>query len=443
MDKLYATLKQRRRPEDVAQMILETVGERLTAAERTTLERAARGSLLRSLHAYTSMAQEFARPVGAARQVGKAQELFAGAYPLAPEQCDDPDLVEAFVHHVGTEIRKGYGASDFKADRMNRERRAAAGLDHSKRRYNKLFRHHARMEAKIHKMTAEWRKRDYFLIAKSALASRLPWEEFVRDEASACFVAYYTARANLRSEFTIAGQQRPYDEIADMLFSRVRASETANWYAVAHVYPNPEVFFHLSDAQKGELLGRWYSLLREIAGLLEEVWDRSDIARDTMIVRRGNDSSTWNQTAGAWNKARDHWIGLVYSLGMERMLGAVCPGKALRLMAADVAAWHRSAGGGLDPNTLVWRELPLPWEVLLGDAECTLATIEAVCAKHGIDPVKTGWVAPRPHDTVAQFRPTPELVHGVTVSSPHLAALLRRAGVFSGKEFKPEKLFGG
>jgi hypothetical protein len=389
------------------------------------------------------MAQEFRRPVGAVKQVGKAQELFATAYPLTPDQCDDPAAVEAFVRHVGAEIRKGFGANDFKGDRLNREQRAAAGLDHSRRRYNKLFRHLTRLEAKLHTLLREWQKREFFLVAKSGLASRLAWEEFSRDADTACFVAYYVARCNLRSEFTVAGQQRPYDQIADALFRRLRANPDANWYAVAHVYASPEVFAHLSDAQKGELLGRWWGLLREVAALLKETWDRSDIARETMVVRRGNDSSTWNQTAGAWNRARDHWIGLVYSLGMEDVLRAVCPGKALRLMAADVAAWHRAAGGGLDPNTQVWHELPLPWEVLIGNAECALRTIEAACARHGLDPVKTGWTAPRPGGYVETFRPTPELVHGVSVASPQLATLLRRAGVFSGKDFKPEKLFGG
>ena len=34
------------------------------------------------------------------------------------------------------------------------------------------------------------------------------------------------------------------------------------------------------------------------------------------------------------------------------------------------------------------------------------------------------------------FTPTPELVHGVAVSSPTLAHALRRAGVFSGKPLR-------
>ena len=115
----------------------------------------------------------------------------------------------------------------------------------------------------------------------------------------------------------------------------------------------------------------------------------------TMIVRRGNDSTTWNNTTSAWNKARDHFIALVYALGMDDLLDGMCLGKVMRLMAADVASWHRRAGGGLDPATLVWAELPRPWEVLSGRARCSRAEVESVCHKHGIDPVTSGWIAPR------------------------------------------------
>jgi hypothetical protein len=34
---------------------------------------------------------------------------------------------------------------------------------------------------------------------------------------------------------------------------------------------------------------------------------------------------------------------------------------------------------------------------------------------------------------VQTFRPTPELVHGVTVGHPALASVLRKAGAFSGQ----------
>lgn len=66
--------------------------------------------------------------------------------------------------------------------------------------------------------------------------------------------------------------------------------------------------------QKGRLLGMWLTVLHELAELVREVWERSDINRETMIVRRGNDSSTWNNTASAWNKARASWVALLHAL---------------------------------------------------------------------------------------------------------------------------------
>lgn len=429
--RLYASLSERRRPEDVAEMILELRGESLSPQERRVLQRAARGSLRHLLFGYTSMAQEFARPVGAQQQMATAGDLFETLAPLPPEQCDDPEAVESYVRRAGREIRKRFGENDFKQDRLNRAQRAAADLDLSRRRYNKLFRLLTRMEDKLSTMTREMKKRELTMVGKSGLASTLSWEEFAADVDSACFIAYLTARSNLRSEFTAGRQQRAYDEIADTLFQR--CGPRANWWAIAHVYPKPEVLARLSDEQKGQLIGRWLGLLYEIAELLRETWNRSDLNLATMIVRRGDDSTTWNNLASAWNKARDNWIALLYALGLDEVLDHLCPGKVLRLMAADVAAWHQRKGGDVHPDTLVWRRLPPPWDVLTGREFSSRATIEEICRAVDIDPYQTGWIAARPRTAVAAYRPTPELVHGVAVASPFVAKVLRDAGWYSGK----------
>ncbi|GHO85865.1 hypothetical protein [Dictyobacter formicarum] len=435
MDKLFQSLHQRRRPEDVAQLILEQLTGRLNGQQKAILQNAAQGSLKQRFLTYTSMLEDFAKPVGLARQVAVAGNLF-NIPPLAADQCDNPTLVENYIHQVNQQIKKDFGRNDFKAHRLNHEAREAAGMDISRRRYNKLFRILTRMEAKLQTLINEWKKLELTKIGKSGFSSRITWEMFSADKNSACFIAYYVARCNLRSEFTIAGQQRPYDEIADMLFSRCQNSSTTNWWAIAHVYPDQNVLLHLSDEQKGNLLGKWFSVLQEIAGLLKETWEKSKIKRETMVVRPGNDSSTWNTMASAWNRARDHWVALIYALGMEEILDKVWPGKVLRLMAADVVAWHYRSGGKLDPNTDVWKELPLSWEVLAGTSTCTRQMVEEVCHKHGLDPEKSGWTTPRPRKIVAKFRPTPELVHGVTIENPYLATFLRKAGVFSGKHIK-------
>lgn len=430
---LHASLRARRRPEDVAENVREALGGVLTAAESRLLEKAARGSLKRRIFGYTSMLEDFARPVGMNRQVARARELFETAYPLNEDLCSNPAAVEEFIRTVGAEVGKTFGASDFWLHRLSRPERVERGMEISRRGYNKRFRLLARMEAKLHTLLREIRKREFQMIGKSGLASRLSWEDFSADVDSACFIAYYTARRNLRSEFTVSGQQKAYDEVAEMLFARCRRSGTASWWAIAHAFPRVDVFRHLSEREAGELLGGWFATLQEIGALLEEVWGRSGIDRETMVVRRGNDSSTWNNTAAAWNMARDNWIGLLYALGLEDMLDRFVPGKVMRLIAGDVAFWHSLVGTQKEPNTQVWNELPLPWEVLSGVAACTRPMVEEACRRHGLDPLKSGWMAPRPAGRPARFRPTPELVHGVAVANPYLADFLRKLGYFSGK----------
>jgi hypothetical protein len=366
---------------------------------------------------------------------------------------ETPDEVEAFLRTLNPLIGKQFGQSNYRTDRLDRAARTAAGLDLSKRRYNKLFRAVRHLEEKLFTLLAEQRKAMFEQVAKHGLAHEVSYDAFAQDLESAAFIAYYTARCNVRSEFTISGQQRPYDEVADMLFQRCAGrtpsavarwlgaapsspSPTISWWAIAHVYPTQPVLAGLSAEQQGHLLGRWTSLLQELASYLQELWAQNSFQRETMIVKRGDDSSTWNAAAGSWNKARDNWLHLLYALGMEFVLDELCFGKALRLMAADVAAWHRSAGQDLDPNTQVWTALPLPWQVFAGTATCTRPQVVAVCQQAGLDPEKSGWIAPRPHGVVA-FRPTPELVHGVSVANPYLAALLKRHRYFSGKPAVP------
>ena len=436
MEKLFQSIHQRKRPEDVAQLIVEQLAEQLSKKQNLILQKAAGESLKQRFLAYTSMLEDFARPVGLARQVEAAGHLFASPPPLTVDQCDDPVHVEAYIRQISQQIQKHFGQNDFQAHRLNHEARQAAGMEISRRRYNKLFRLLMRIETKLQTLIHELKKLELTKISKSGFCSRLSWKEFAADEFSACFIAYYVARCNMRSEFTIAGQQRPYDEIADMLFSCCRERSTTSWWAIAHVYPAQEVLIHLSDEQKIDLLGKWFTVLQEIAALLEETWEKSNIRRETMVVRRGNDSSTWNSMAGAWNRARDHWIALVYALGMEEVLEELCLGKVLRLMAADVVAWHYRAGGKLDANTDVWNELPFPWDVLSGKEICTRDMVEVTCRKYGLHPEQSGWTMPRPRQAVARFRPTPELVHGITVENPYLATFLRKAGFFSGKHIK-------
>lgn len=428
-EQLYDTLKERRRPEDIAEMILSLPANRLDATETNLLDKAAAGSLKRNLSGYTSMMQTFSSAIGAGKQVAKAIELFKLDH-LAWAGYNNYAHIEQFIQLVSSIIQKPIGQHNFTQDRLNKDQRKKLGIDLSKRNYNKKWRLIKRLEQKLVTFARESRKNEFQQIAKHGLAHHLDLENFSKDIPSACFIAYYTARCNLRSQFAVEGQQRPFDEICKVLLDR--CGKNANWWAIAHVYTSGEVLMHLTDEQKGMLLGRWTGVLQDIANLLEDVWSYSVINRETMIVKRGDDSTTWNNTAGAWNKARDHWMNLLYGMGMEYILDELCFGKVLRLMAADVVAWHKATGGKLDPNTEVWNKLPLPWEVFTGKAVCTRELVKKYCAMGGVDAEKTGWIAPRVHG-VAEFTPTPELVHGVTVTNPFLATVLKRHRYFSGK----------
>jgi hypothetical protein len=433
-EELFASLQRRRRPEDIAALIGDVLSGKLTRPELKVLDKARKGSLRQNFWGYTSMAQDFVRPVGVQRQVSKAQELFTQAGVLTVAQCDDPEYVLEFVQAISSEIGKTVGSNSFKYDRLNRNERSLLGLEHSRRQYNKKFRLLCRLEDKVTTLAHECKKFEMFQVAKRGLAHRVLREEFFKTDNTACFIAYYAARAGLRSEFTIYGQQRAFDEIAKMLLERCeRERDKAGWWAIAHVLPTQAVLRNLTEERCGELLGIWFGMLQELAQLLEQTWESSQFDRASMIVARGNDSSTWNTLAGAWNRAREHWFALLRALELDHALNGLCPGKVMRLMAADVAAWHRSAGGKLHPDTVVWTALPLPWDVLTRREACTRSDVEQACRNAGVDAEKSGWVGPRPSLRAVAFRLTPELVHGVSVSNTYLADWLRCAGAFSGK----------
>ncbi|PWN70317.1 hypothetical protein C1631_010085 [Chryseobacterium phosphatilyticum] len=429
---LYSTLDARLRPEDVAEMIVELMKNDLEIHELATLNKAANRSLKNSIYGYTSMLQTFGTATGAEKQIKKAVEIFK-INEKENSGYQTTDKIEAFLNEVSPLIHKEVGQNNFKSDRLDKELRKLAGLDISKRSYNKKWRLLKRIEIRLHKFIHESKKIELQKIAKHGLSHTISFENFSSDLNTACFIAYFNARSNLRSVFTNQSQDKPFDEICEMLFNRCkRYAEETNWLAISYIYTDKDVLQHLADEQKGKLLGKWTVILEDISTFLEELWNQNDINRKTMAVKKGNDSTTWNNTAGAWNKARDNWINLMYALGLDSILEDLCFGKVMRLMAADVIAWHLSSGGKIDPNTEVWNIVPLPWEVFQERVFCNKEMIVNACKKAGIDPEKSGWITPRTHG-VSQFRPTPELVHGVTVSNPFLAKILRQNKYFSGK----------
>lgn len=430
--RLHATLPMRETPEQIAQLIKDVCPPSLNRELLGSIRHRLANSIQRRF-GWSSMPTTFKAPENATKQLDKARELALLFLDERLPEGDDPIEVKHLVDQLNSLIGKASGPRSFRDDRLNREARLEHGLTLSRRRYDKLFRLAVRLEDKLARLEAEEAKHRLLLVSKAALAPELTLDQFDGHLPSAAFVAYYTSRMKLRSEFTIAGQQGPFDDLAAKLLGICEKDAGTSWFAIAHVFPRSDVLGRLTGEQKGALLGQWFNVLNETAEKLEIAYRRTDIDLDTMIVKRGNDSSTWNLFAAAWNRARDHWIALIEALELSALLDDIMPGKVMRLMAADVAAWHRSEGGGVHPDTKVWAELPKPWAVLRLEEQCNRYSIEQACAKHGVDPAKSGWTNARPRDTIASFRPTPELVHGVSVDNPYMATIFKRMGVFSGK----------
>lgn len=449
IESLYQSIQARPRPEDVAQLIQELIQDELKTVTNqevrgrlrklhTALEPAARNSLKRGASSYSSMAKDFARVVGADKMVATTAKIFMIPDPPSAVECLMVEKVEDFLARISETIGVDPAHVDFKLNRLNREQRGEAGILLNKRPYNHRFRAIRRLKFKLLKMIKNGKKYQATRIAKSAGATKITLEELGRDLHTAYFVAYLAARMSLRSAFTNDSQVRAHDSISEALYQNAKKSGNTNWWAISLVHSQKEVLTKLSDEEKGMLLGTWTETLHMLSDLLRDTYLENNFDLKNMIVRRGNDSSTWNAAAGAWNKARDQWIKLLFDLNMQGLIQFYFPGKVLRLMAADVVYWHTFSKGSLDdslhPDTKVWRELPHPWEVFSGDATCTREMIELACEVHGVK--KEGWALPHDDKCAVEYTPTPELVHGVSVTSPFLASILKSAGAFSGQELK-------
>lgn len=518
MDALYQTLAHRKRPEDVIKLVVEHYKgypedfNPFNGSE-TCKHDFARVAAQRSYAWRSSMNDAFSTSTNLRKQINRAMLLF----PLLDVDADNPQEVAHLIEVCKTLLAKE--GSDFKKDRLNRAGRKAVAktkkeLDFptSRRAYNKRFRFVSRLEKKYDKWLFVKEMKDLARIAKSRLAFTITREEFERcGVVGGTFIAYVTARLNMRSMFTNTAQTRAYDEIAEAIYQHLGSAPEeprgwqdddngkADWehlhYVIARILPMPFILEHVSHENKGKLLGTWFHQMERASNVLKTTSEANSLNLDEMIVSRGNDSSTWNEAAGAFNKARSGWINTLYALGAESVLDGLAPGKVMRLMAADVARWHRSTNGGLDPDTQIWTMLPRPWEVLGGKAGCTRKMVEEACAKasnvqierlegqlvdvrsqekqkaeeirkqqksntrsYGYHSYRStynyftyqrerleetlnkhmamrdggrGWIKPR-SKSIEQWKPTPEMVHGVTVSSPALASLLKKAGFFGG-----------
>jgi len=443
LDELHATLTRRASCEQVASIIAAGARLNANAAHQCALVAAGHPAWHVS-----SMPDDYERAEpNAGPQLAAAEGMFGwrrGLWGAANREPDpsDPEYLRHVVTLLGLYVGGWQPGMDWKINRLDRRSRHILDpeVDLSRRQYDRRVRLLRRISDKADAIEERRAFRDMVLVGRSGFAHEIPARRFKADPAAACFIAYYVARKGRRREFTLAGRENPVDQLTQALYARCKAKGSrTDWYMIAMVYPRPAVIAKLSDEERGMLTGRWWQVMSATADRLARVWPwrnepdpvKVAYARQKMIVRRGMDSSAWNITASAYNTARAGWLNVGHQVN-PALLDPFCPGKVMRLMAADLAFWHQASGGDVDPNTRVWAELPLPWDVIHGLARCDAGQVRYACRRVMLDPDASGWTAPRATGPAAQFRPTPELVHGVEVASPQWAALLRGAGVFGG-----------
>lgn len=201
---------------------------------------------------------------------------------------DDPISVLEFAALAGAEIGWDPARTDFLADRLNREARADAGVELSKRQYNRRFRVLRRLSAKEGRLERARKMRRMTMLAAAGFVGSIDRDRFRAGPDAACFIAYFTSRRKPRREFSPAGRENPFDQVADLLFERLTAR--SDWAMIGLACPAWDVLRKLRPEQLGALLGRWFAATRSVATELGELWRASDI-----------DTRPWS-CAAAWTR---------------------------------------------------------------------------------------------------------------------------------------------
>ena len=316
--------------------------------------------------------------------------------------------------------------SDDLRDRMPSPVRRQAGIKISRRAYMRQCRVLLSLRRKRAAVVSRGRFSRWERVAQSGWALDLGLESFMRlTPVTRVFVAYYVARRQRQSVFSGSGQDAAWDRVSDNLFPLITPAP-----CLGLIFPHKDVLRSMTDAGRTMLLFKGYAELFAMAQVMGALWLSLGADRATMEVQRGMNSSDWNILAGAWNGVRSLWISLIYACGREEDLDRLLPGKAMRLMASDVMAWHRSLGDDEGPDVKVFKQLPLPWDVVLGREVCGRELVLTAISRAR---VKDTWTKPREPQPPVPTKITNALVHGVAAESPELADMLRRAGWFAGK----------
>lgn len=416
---LHASITSRQRPEDVAAIVAAALAGRLKPEEAAALSEATRFAGRTGY--YSLMADTWEKSSDATSTVAYVARIFS-------EDDTPPSELDALCR-FRDRLGKRVGWSPAKGARWSVEHIHDAGW--SVRRYHRAWHALDVLTEKIYAIERTEQRNFCAVAARAGMAGTITVEEVAADIEAACFVAYFIARRNTRRTFSLEGRDNPFDSIAAMLLARL--TDESDWWMVARAYPRPEVLARLAPERQGELIGFWWKAMRTGAGLCAEVNGRSPVNRQTMIVERGQDSDTWNLAAGAYNVARASWLSALTVTGTLAILTATCPPKLPKLMAGDLIFWHTATGGDIaHPDVRVAASLAPAWKVVTGEESCTARDVRLACTAEGLDPETTGWVAPLAKGELGTVTPTPELVHGITVGDPILAAVLRRAGAWSG-----------
>lgn len=388
MDTLFNTLNRLRRPEDVETLISLALAAELTKEESLILEPNARRSLKFKLDRIIGMIRNPRRPVG-----GRLATLLRQISALPAGSFTDPTRMLSILRSLSPLLGKEFGKNRVQKDRINRVQRAGLGLHFSNQKYNSLFRLLVRLEDEAQKRHwASW-DFDYSKAGAYRLTALLTEEEFSYDLWTAAFVSYVAASARSLPLDSAGMDELLSDPTCKMALQRLlRQSDRTDWETVALVFPHPSVTAKLDERQKRHLAERWLGLFREIAESLRSVWKTRDIQIETMLMRSGEDALAWNYRARAWNRLRKPWFELLQRLGIEDEYQEMHFGETVELRAERDLAYQKSINGWMTAEIRIWSELPKPWEVVSGAMTLSYAEIEESCQRHGLDPVKFGWL---------------------------------------------------
>lgn len=331
---------------------------------------------------------------------------------------------------VWLNLSEGVTAEQALASRLENKNAWTSSSASSKKAYLKRLRAVASFEAKIKRVQQALISRNGLMTAKSRLAREVQADKL--NDYALAYVAYVTARANRRTRFQLTTQSKAFDSIADGLF-HLLPKDTA-WEEIVLVSPVESLLSRLDSEALGVITARFYSDMVFWANQLASEWEKlPEDVQVSGIVCQGTNSTDFNSYAGAYNTMRSAWIASMSVAGLTKTFDNYLPGKAIRLLAGDLVRWNTYEGGSVSLDFDLFQKLPYPWLVVNAQAELNRSLMVEADVLTEDKLISGGWVSTRKNLELEIPEADPALVHGVTVSDPEFAKLLRKIGVFSAK----------